>query len=370
MVYTTLIGMLYLCKLYCARVWDHVDRELSRRVCIIGSVTVLFLFAAFRGLTVGIDTLNYVEKFELIRRYSIADILTSLYTERIEFGYALLNKLVSLFIPNARAVIILSAALICYGMAYAIWRYTDEDITPVILFVCSGLYLASFNVTRQVLACVLLFNAWGALTQKQYRRSLILWFAAFSCHVFSIVFAAVYFFWFFRGNKKLVTAVFLVSLVVSINYQFFIDILASLTSAFSYLDNSRPKTSAGGIWALWALELMICGFFALYYYAFKPVNRFLSMPQKLRSSENFICIPIFVVYYVLFSYLGTRFNYLDRIGLFFQPFMILLFLNAGKFLKSWSPVLHKIYLVGMHVCFVFYFFLTARADQYYYLFVI
>lgn len=370
MVYTALIGMLYLCKLYCVKVWTPVDRELSRRVCIIGSFTVLFLFAAFRGLTVGIDTLNYVEKFELIRSHSFLDILTSLYTERIEFGYALLNKLVSLIIPSSRAVIILSAGLICAGMAHAILRYTDEDITPVMLFVCSGLYLASFNVTRQVLACVLLFNAWGALTEKRYKLSLGLWFAAFSCHLFSVCFAAVYFFWFFRRNKRLVTAAFLISLVMCLNYQFFIDILASLTNAFSYLDNSRPKTSAGGIWALWAVELGLCAFFSLYYYAFKPVNRILPMPQELRTHENFICIPIFVIYYVLFSYLGTRFNYLDRIGLFFQPFMIPLFLSGGKFLRSWNPVLHKIYLVGMHVCFVFYFFLTARADQYYYLFVI
>lgn len=369
MVYAALLGMIYLCKLYCVRVWDPVDRELSRRVCIAGSFTVLFLFAAFRGLTVGIDTLNYVEKFELIRQHSFLDILTSLYTERIEIGYALLNKLVSLVIPNARAVIILSAALICYGMAYCVLRYTDEDITPVMLFVCTGLYLASFNVTRQVLACVLLFHAWGALTEGNLRRSIISWIIACTIHIFSVVFLAVYFFCFFRSNRKVVTVVFLVSLILAMNYQFFIDILASLTSAFSYLDNSRPKTSAGGIWALWAVELIICLFFSAYYYRFQTVNRLLPMPQKLRSSLNFICVPIFVIYYILFSYLGTRFNYLDRIGLFFQPFVIVLFLNMGGFLRNHSPLLHRIYLVGMHLCFIAYFFLTARADQYYYLFI-
>ena len=72
-----------------------------------------------------------------------------------------------------------------------------------------------------------------------------------------------------------------------------------------------------------------------------------------------LCVPVFSALYVIFSFLGTSFNYLDRFGIYFLPFCALLFVDFGKRLQEQSVLLARVYRVGLHVCFVAYFVLFA-----------
>lgn len=365
MVYIAGVFSIYLCKFYCQKRLIEND---ARKVCIIFSFSVLCLISALRGFDVGIDTHNYAEKFNLIQKYTWAEILSSFYTERMEIGYALLNKLVGVFSSEPRSIIIVNSCIICYAMAYFVYHFTDSDCTAIMLFICTELYFFSFNIMRQMIAVILLMNAWGLLKQKKYRWSLVLFFLCISIHVMSIIFAAVYFFYFIHDNKKLVAVTFFASLLIVANYRVILSFIDNYTDIYSYLDNSHNKVRARGIWALWAVELIISAGFLVSY--LKSEKSFIQSLIKNCSVDgvNLICVPIFVVYYILFTYLGTQFNYLDRIGVFFMPFTIILFLDFGKAIRARSQLLYNVYLTGLHVCFLMYFLLIIQNEQYQYSF--
>lgn len=366
-MYLLAIAAIYFCKYYCTKKLAHRDPEYIRKVIVMVSFTVLFLISAFRGPNVGIDTSHYMEKFEQIRQYSFLDIFTSFYTERVEIGYALMNKIVSLVATsNSYLIIVVNSFIVCYGMAYYVIHFTDEDITPVILFACGGLFLHSMNIARQAIACVLLFNSWGTLNRKQYRTTAILFAVSILFHWTSVIFAAVYWFYFIRKKRAIFLSFIVISLVVLVNYQFIIDILGNLTDSFSYLGNTIEKVSANGIWAVWIIALLMAVYFMIHYITGKRELLRFELPESICDPSQTACVPLYVVYYILLTYIGTQFNYFDRFGVFFLPFEILLFMNFGKVLKGKSEKLYKVYFVGLHVCFVGFLLWTTRSGQFRY----
>lgn len=370
MVYIIGLFLIYACKYCCGNVNAIKKRgeKFSSGLFVFSSCTILFFISSFRGYDVGIDTQHYVDKFLLIRSYPFEKILSSFYTERVEFGYALLNKIVGCLFADPRAIIIVNSAIVCYGMANYIYRYSNEESVAVILFTCCGVFLYSFNITRQIMACVMMMNAWGALTHKKYWQSALWFFVGVSFHVTSVIFAVTYFFYFFRKNKKVVLITFGASLLLAMFYKPLLKFASQFITAFSYLDNTKDKVTARGIWLVWFVELLIAVFFMGSYFGGKKRKLLLKDCENAVDSEDLICVPIFVVYYILFTFLGTQFNYLDRFGNYFILFIIPLFINFGKVLNERIGKYSDLYWKGLQIVFIVYFVLSIRADQYQYVF--
>ena len=370
MIYILGIALIYAIK-YCC---DNVEciankgKQFAGALFVYASFSVLFFISALRGYGVGIDTQHYVDKFLLIQNYSFGEILSSLYTERVEFGYALLNKILGCIFGTPRAIIVANSAIVCYGMAKYTYRYSNASHIAVILFVCSGVFLHSLNITRQIMACVMMINAWGALTYKQYWKSALWYLAGVSFHVTSIVFAVVYFYYLFRENKKLVFITFSISMLLAMFYRPILALISHFVTSIGYLDNAKDKVSAGGIWLVWMIELLLSAFFIASYYLDKKTWSKININIRIIDSASLICVPIFVVYYIVFTYIGTQFNYMDRFGLYFMLFTIPLFINFGKVAdKNWGKY-SIIYWVGLQICFIGYFALSIQATQYQYVF--
>ena len=370
MVYIVGLVLIFLFKFCCSHMDPSIskNKNFSSAVYVFASFTMLFLISIFRDYGVGIDTQHYANKFLLIRKYSLGKILTSLYTERVEVGYALLNKLVGIFFTNPRAILVANSAVICYGMAHYVYRYAKTKHVAVILFICCGAFLHSLNITRQMMSCVMMINSWGELTHKRYRNSAIWFLVGISFHITSVVFAVVYFFYYFRENKKLVLIAFGASLILAMFYRPILALLAKFISAFSYLDNSSDKVSAGGIWLVWIIEVLIAGYFITSYAMGDKSKYLIDSKEHWFPTEEMICVPIFVVYYIVFTFLGTHFNYLDRFGVYFMLFLIPLFSNFGKVIGKKLPKYRMIYWIGLQLSFIGYFLLSTRATQYHYAF--
>ncbi len=369
MIYAILIAVVYISKLVYDRIPSLTAR--MRKLLFVGtSFTSLFVVCALRGVTVGTDMVSYMGKFVLLQDYSFADIFSGFYSERIEFGFALLNKLLGLVFTNPHIIIVVSALLFCVGAAVFVYRYTDDTLTAVILLICCGMYLYAFNIIRQMIACALLMNAWGLLTQKRYGWSVALFVISMTFHITSFVFVIVYLFYFLKNNKTAVTITLAVGSLLAINYRRIIGFASLFTDSFSYLDNSKKRITPGGIWAVWAIEIaLILVFLAYYYLSEKPVGqrllKRLPCPIGYVDSTESLCIPVFSALYIIFAVMGSSFNYMDRFGVYFLPFCIPLFINFGNRLRQQSHGLARFYLVGLHTCFVAYFLLFASNLEHY-----
>ena len=368
MIYAALIALVYISKVIVDRL--PVSKRTRSLLFLTVSFAGMFFLCGFRASTVGTDMENYLQKYWEIHYHTWGDILTNFYTERIEIGFALLNKFLDLFTQNQHAIIIASALLFCLGAGRFVYRYTDDHLTAVILLICGGTYLYTFNITRQMIAVALLLNAWGLLTEKKYKASVALFVISMLFHVTSFVFIIAYLFYFLRENKRAVTVIAGLGALLVLLHRPLLKLAAGVLDAFSYMDNSKQKLRAGGIWAVWAIILLIALIYLCYYFfgKTKPISRLQSkLPQPIGelSSVTTLCIPLFSALYVVFAIMGTGFNYLDRFGVYFLPFTIPLFIDFGKRLRDQSVVLSRIYLVGLHVCFVVFFLLFATNLEHY-----
>ena len=369
MIYGVLIALIYLSKF----IYDRIPAltEKRRKMLFLGTAfALLFFVCAFRHVSVGTDMQSYLNKYVLLSRYSFLDIFSGFYSERVEIGFALLNKLLSLISPFPQTIIIVSTFLFCLGCATFIYRYIDNDLTAVILFTCGGMYMYAFNITRQMIACAILMNAWGLLTEKRYRASFLLFALSITFHVTSAVFILAYLFYFIRHNKTAVTITATIGLLLALNYIHIINFAAQFTDKFSYLDNSRQKIDASGVWAIWSVEIAVLATYLLYYYfrhtstATRLLNK-LPHPVSGISAVESLCIPVFVALYIIFICMGTQFNYMDRFGVYFLPFCMLLFINFGNRIKEQSIRLARIYTAAVHTCSVIYFVFFASALPHY-----
>lgn len=362
-MYALLIALIYISKL----ITDKIPRlsDDKRKLWFVGlSFFFMFFLIAFRDVSVGTDMANYLEKFTLLRHESWGNLLTHFYSERVEIGFALLNKLLGLFTWHPQAIIIASALLFCTGCAAFVYRYVDDALTTIIVLTCCGFYMSAFNVTRQMIAVALLINAWGLLTEKRYKGSISLFVISMLFHVTSFVFGLAYLFYFFRHNKRAVTIIVAAGTLLAALHRPLLHLASLITDKFVYLDNSKKKIHAGGIWVVWGIELAIVVLYLIYYYTkntryFDRLQKKLPHPVGELTPITSLCVPVFSALYVIFSFLGTSFNYLDRFGIYFLPFCALLFVDFGKRLREQSVLLARVYLVGLHACFVTYFVLFA-----------
>lgn len=354
MIYAAILVSIYVAYFLPTR-FPRLPENVRRRWFITVSCVRLCTVCALRGVNVGTDMASYLEKFKTLREYPWHHVLTHWYSERVEIGFAVLSKAVGTITANPYAVMIVSAVIIFVGLGVFLYRESDDPLLCTIVLACCGWYLYTFNITRQMIAGVLLLAAWSALTRRHYLRSALWFCAALLFHVTAAVFLLAYLIYALRRHRTAITVTLGVGGCLALLHPLLLGVIASFTDAFSYLNNSREPIRAGGIWAIWIVELGIIALFLLYYY---------SRRTRIPETES-LCIPIFSGLYILFAILGTSFNNLDRFGVYFLPFCALLFDNFGKRLRERSVRLYRVYRIGLHVCFVVFFLLFATRLPHY-----
>ena len=120
---------------------------------IIAVFLPLSVLMAFRSPTMSIcvDTNAYVDIFNLASYRSWTDILSFDAYKGSEFGYWLINKAFSLVSLDYLHFQIFISIIICGSIGYFIYRYIDNPILGVALYLGLGFYFTSYNISRQML---------------------------------------------------------------------------------------------------------------------------------------------------------------------------------------------------------------------------
>lgn len=376
MIYVALILLIYITYFILWKV-QKLPNEAKRKIFIGISFSLMFLLAALRDPSVGTDTANYMNKFELIHDHTFAEIFSSFFCERVEIGYALINKVVGLIWNDPRAILIVNAAIIYFCMSYFIYNYLDSehDLTSVLLFVCSGMFFYSFNVARQVIACVILLNAWGLLKEKKYVKSVLCFLLSITFHITAVCFIVAYIIYFIRNKRILAVCALVLGGLVAIFYKPIIKIFSQIIPIYRF-NNENPKTSVGGIILVWFVEaVIILIYLACYFFGKHIPDKFIKGANDIPVLNSFV-VPVYVAVYIITTFLGSKFNYFDRFGIYFLPFCIPMFENFGMIVKDnfglitkeKSEILYKVYVVGLQVCFIALFMLDAFSAHHTYSF--
>ena len=352
MVYQLLVFFILLVAFFYKQLVKNPDPSLKERdIFLIPTFFALFVVMGFRDVSVGVDTYNYSMIYRDISSKPFWFLLTDYYYESIEIGFVMLAKLSSFILDDYYFFQIVVSFAICFFMYKFIRQNTRDFVTTSIIFMSIGIYLISFNISRQMLAVSIAVNAWNYLKNNDYKRAFIYTSISLLFHISSIVFFLIYIIYYFKYNKKVMASVPLFFIL----FVFFFQRLMTVISVYiikyaNYYGNNREIQEANMVKILWTVEFLL----SLYIFYQKRFN----------SQEKVISVLCMV--YVLTNIIALSFNYFERIGLFFSPFLLLLFGIYGNSIKN--VILRKGYYVVINICFLLFFLRAISTPQYIYSF--
>ena len=280
---------------------------------------ILALIMGLRDTSVGVDTFGYLVIFEDISKTPFKTLISDFVYNSQEIGFVIYVKLLSLVWNNYQFYLFVSAFLFCFLFKRFIEHSTKDFCIASVIFLSIGIYLGAFNVFRQMFAVALLANAWLFFKEKRFIPTILISLLAMTFHVSSFCFIVSYVIYALKDRKKLIKIIPVLFLLIYVFFEMLLEKLAPyLTYYNNYLDNHKVIQDANLVIILWVIEIIVSLYFIY--------------SNKTNSSYRFVgCMCII---YVLMNAIGLKFNYVERIGLYFSPFLILLFCNLSDVIKD------------------------------------
>lgn len=344
MIYVLQVVWLALSAMFCYSIKQN--KAAKDKLFVFLAFTFCFVMMGFRNISVGVDTAKYALYYEGVANASWVNFSSQ---NSFEFGWNLFMKICSIISSNYYFFQIVYAAVFCVLSARFILRFSDNVVLTTILFFGLGLFTTAFNIQRQMLAVILLANSYWHITKGNRIKSLILILVAVSLHTTAILFFAAYIAYFLRRNKRILKFVPIVFVIVAINYQSIIELARILVPSYhNYYANYKTIQSAGGVWLIWIA--IICISISSIYMLKRKKN------IGIDSQRDMMLYGIFSLVYITCNIVGLYFNYFERLGLYFWPFVVVLLDRYPLYLRRSTK---QIYVCGMIVFFVAYYLLSC-----------
>ena len=296
---------------------------------------ILLLPLAFRGETVGIDTVTYYKWFDSASKFYDGEKFF-LYWEP---GFALLIKLLMLLSNNSTFVMFVFDFFILYFIVSRLWEYKGRmPFSEGIFLFITLFYLFCFNLTRQMLALALVFWATRYLEKKKYLWFLLFVVLASTIHATSVVCSLILLVYMFLPKaevyKKEIEFVLLVGLSVIVM------LLALLfnDNSISVIDRIQHYINKYLIIGNVNLGFMYVVRFVAISLTFCLIYRISNRNNDQVKINNFL-------YFIgtVLALVGSFFEFVERLGLFFLVYVCVLFpiiFNSDYFNKR-SKILLK-----------------------------
>lgn len=263
----------------------------------------LFIFSAFRGFEIGTDTYHYMEYYDRI--YSGEDWVRTI----IEPGWVLINDIAIYLFNDFRAVLVIATLMTLLPLYYVLYKYSKNPMFSLFIYSTNFFYLASLNITRQMMSASIALIAVMMLTKnrKFWFIALILLSSLF--HTSAIFFLILLLVDKLPNNDMTLIALSVLSMIVGIfGLELLIDII-NLTPFRSYVSYHEFGNKLGNF-----ANLILLNIFAI----------FIMFTTKIRDAY----FKIFWVTLILNCLLaripfGGRMNLsMDLFNLVFYPYYI------------------------------------------------
>lgn len=174
----------------------YITGKKTQHIALLYACWILWFFMAMRSTSVGVDTKYYAYVFTQFSDIPFSKIFTAetfaTYTKSwsldFEYGYRLYNKLISLLTNNPQAITVCNSTVIIILLYYWIKNHSVNCLLSIWLYITLGIYQTEMNVTRNAIAILIVYNAFGFLKRKQRIPYLICCFLAMSFHKATLIF--------------------------------------------------------------------------------------------------------------------------------------------------------------------------------------
>lgn len=158
----------------------------------------LWYLMAFRGITVGADTIGTYYRFHKcsLRDYPIA-------TFGSEFGYYLLNRIIVCFTNSYHVVVIVVSSIIWFLYYTYICKNSVSPCISIIVFFLSFFYFRQYNGVRQLLAEAIALQGFRFIYERKFWKYCLIIAVAYTFHNTAIFLLPVYFLYRIKLSPKM-----------------------------------------------------------------------------------------------------------------------------------------------------------------------
>ena len=295
--------------------------EEKKKIYVIVSFLLLFLVMGFRSLTVGTDTQLYVSIFKNYCNMSWSDILTFKDTF---IGFAVFNKLVSMFSTDPHAIIVASSGLICFLTGRFICKNSNHVVYSTLLFILFYHYLNCFNIFRQYIAIMIVINALPLLINQKTIEYILVCLLAMSIHNTAIMALLL-----FPLSKMRFTKHSIFMFTFFISFATFVVPIAMNKFAYlfphyqMYFENQYMNYSGYGLFILVGIYIMIS------LLAFLSKNRMDNDPTAIstdivnKDRRKFMLLLMINNFAIITNIMSYKYFILYRVSLYYSIYLII-----------------------------------------------
>ncbi|NBI71536.1 EpsG family protein [Clostridiaceae bacterium] len=315
-----------------------------------------FLLMAARGESVGTDTAVYLTHLSEIAQLKWETFFSGGWDGQFctsEKGFMVFEKILSYFTEKGQFLLVVCAAIYTGCMYRFLKHFSNHILTATVSFLCVGSYMLAMNVMRQCVAVGFCCIAWIHLQNKQHKKAALWILLACTFHRSSIIFFVTMLLKKIPVNRTLFAAAAAAAAVFSAWGSRIVYWVISFVPVYAarYGRGRWEISTANGIKILWfiiALLIIVLAF-----------------TTDWKNRENHIIFEIMLcsMAYLAINIVGQSFDGFDRLAIFFQPFLILLFEEGGKCFERKTS---RVYYMGVTVCMALLFLRLSSTAQYQY----
>jgi len=291
----------------------------------------LALIGGLRGVSVGTDTWNYENYFNMTLDASFSYLLGM----RMENGFVFLYALIGRLGGNYSVALFVTNGIVVGGFIILIKNHSVNVVFSVFLLITLGYFQASFNGVRHFMATVFLLNSLGYINSKKPIKFAIMILLASLFHRVAIIFLLLYFIRFIRWEKTTFIIFFVVVAISFIFFDLFVNIGVLIWPAFSfYLDTVFFQPNTGWLKAV-TYTLMLGMLLMIVCFMPRRGKLITSSGKKYllgRKNNIYFTIAMIVLACLILSYRVMMM--IDRVALFFSPLFIVLIPNFLRLIKN------------------------------------
>ncbi len=315
---------------------------------VITIISFVFL-TTFRAYSVGYDTMNYYEYYELLRQGKIS-LFTAIATP-FEFGYTMLNSVLALIGFDFRILILIISTFSAVCMVLFINKFSCNKIMSIMMYIMLGIFAQSISAMRQIVAIDFVLLALICLSDKKWIKSTILIALGATFHVSGLLCLILIPLRYIKLNYWHCIIAVTITILGSLLFPSILKLLEDLTPLdfySKYLVNYTGYIESSGIMDnLYSIALILL--FGILFVGFK---KFLKLNEK--NSENFgflINIYLIVPLIRIAGFICNMQALFNRVSMYFFVALIILIplFLAGIEVKTkkMQIVLHSMaYLIG------------------------
>lgn len=326
-------------------VYPLVQRKYTEKIADILVIFFMFivcLFAmGFRDVSVGVDTIEYKKIFDDYLHCSWNRVLTdNADDDRIEIGFRILMKLCGSLSHNYYFYQFIFSFIYLFFSFRFIYKYTSNTLLTCAIFLGGGMFMQAFNIVRQMFAVLIVGYAIVNILHKHLFKSILIICIAYCFHSSSVIALSMLILYPFKNNiyiSRLIPVIiaFLIVFVDMFLLELSTAIFDDKFTRYIVSDYSRPD---GGIFqkVMWILNFIL-SLIGIYTYNNRDI--------LFASMLLLIAVASFVV--------GLSINYVDRMGLFFLPAIMILYDRIGSSINNSSiKLIYQNVFIGFYI---FYF---------------